>query len=401
MSETRKIVFSEVKSRVGIDDVAFSLGYTLNRKAGIGKYFELVSNSDTIIVSNPNDKGNTKDKSKQIYFRRDGSKGDLISFIKDKFDCYHSNGDIDWFKVANVLAKYDGQPQIEIPERKEIEAARSYVPKFNPDRYETVKIDFQKPHWLLSKRGFSNGTVSKLGENIVLIRDRKQVNFDGFNIGFPYRNPETDEITGYEIRGGNSFKCKAAGTDSSHSFWSAEFGDTQLGVRNVYLFESAFDAMAFYQMNKTKLNLSPFALVSMGGSFTQNQIEGVLKRFPNSKLWDCFDNDFAGQTFSKNLVVYADKKPLDILCKNDENGEKLAVLTHGTESVTKKAESFNFKEAAKELGVKYNVGHWKAPSNYKDWNDCLLGKSINLEIPVSKYERNEILYQKRNSSIKL
>lgn len=31
-----------MKPRVGIDDVAFSLGYKLNRQAGVGRYIELI-----------------------------------------------------------------------------------------------------------------------------------------------------------------------------------------------------------------------------------------------------------------------------------------------------------------------------------------------------------------------
>lgn len=37
-----KVNFRELKSRVGIDDVAYALGYKLDRKAGVGRYIELV-----------------------------------------------------------------------------------------------------------------------------------------------------------------------------------------------------------------------------------------------------------------------------------------------------------------------------------------------------------------------
>lgn len=37
-----KVNFREMKSRVGIDDIAYALGYRLDRKAGIGRYIELV-----------------------------------------------------------------------------------------------------------------------------------------------------------------------------------------------------------------------------------------------------------------------------------------------------------------------------------------------------------------------
>lgn len=57
-----KVNFKELKSRVGVTDVAYALGYRLDRKAGVGRYIELVlgdgrEKRDTIIVSHPNDRG--------------------------------------------------------------------------------------------------------------------------------------------------------------------------------------------------------------------------------------------------------------------------------------------------------------------------------------------------------
>lgn len=391
------IDFKKLKKEVGIDDVAYSLGYRLNKKAGVGKRFELVlgpieNPSDVIIIKN------TPDKENQSFFRRDDTKGDVISFIMEKFDCKKSNGDINWLKVGNVLREFANMPPVEYNDRKAVEEAKTSPQIFDAERYEVQPLNKENHHWLLDKRGLSKSCVSDFGDNIVLIKDLKQKNFDGFNIGFPYKNPDTNEITGYEIRGGNSFKSKAAGTDSSHSFWFAEFGSTGSGITNVYLFESSFDAMAFYQLNKAKLALTPFSLVSMGGSFTHNQLEGIRKRFPSAKIWDCFDNDLAGQVFAKNLVAYIDKKPLDILYKTDERSEKLAVLTLGTKEIVKKADSFDFKQAAKELGLKYSIGHWKAPSNFKDWNDCLLGKQITQNYSESKYQRERNLAEKRKTN---
>lgn len=397
MADDNKISFPELKEKVGINDVAFSLGYHLNRKAGVGKYYELVLGPvnnpiDTIIIRK------TESKSQQTFFRRNGSKGDVITLIKENLNSFNVEGKNDWIKVANVLRQFANMPPVVLtPDRKAVEEAQTST-KFNPDRYEISPVKTEPIHWLLAKRGFNKETVADIGDSITLIRDKNQSNFNGYNIGFPYRNPESNEITGYEIRGGNGFKSKAAGTDSSNSFWSAEFG-TKDGncVRNVYLFESSFDAIAFYQLNKARISMSPFALVSMGGTFSQNQVEGVMKRYPSAKLWDCFDNDLAGNVYSKNLVVYTEKYPLDIQYHKDEMGNKLAVLSKGVDSVTRYADSFNFKEAAKELGVKYSIGHWKAPSNYKDWNDCLLNKKIQFISSVNKRDRNNKLFEDRKS----
>ena len=37
-----KVNFKDLKARVGVDDIAYALGYRLDRKAGVGRYIELV-----------------------------------------------------------------------------------------------------------------------------------------------------------------------------------------------------------------------------------------------------------------------------------------------------------------------------------------------------------------------
>lgn len=53
-----KVNFKDLKAKVGIDDVAYTLGYRLDRKAGVGRYIELVlgdgrEKRDTLIVCHP------------------------------------------------------------------------------------------------------------------------------------------------------------------------------------------------------------------------------------------------------------------------------------------------------------------------------------------------------------
>ena len=77
-----KVNFKDLKSKVGIDDVAYTLGYRLDRKAGVGRYIELVlgdgrEKRDTLIVCHP------QDKASQRFFRRDGSKGDVVTLIRE------------------------------------------------------------------------------------------------------------------------------------------------------------------------------------------------------------------------------------------------------------------------------------------------------------------------------
>lgn len=53
-----KVNFKDLKAKVGIDDVAYALGYRLDRKAGVGRYMELVlgdgkEKRDALVICHP------------------------------------------------------------------------------------------------------------------------------------------------------------------------------------------------------------------------------------------------------------------------------------------------------------------------------------------------------------
>ncbi len=395
MSGNHPIVFSELKAKVGVDDVAFSLGYRIDKKAGVGRYFEMIlgdphNPSDKIVVRN------TPDKSQQFFFRRSGSKGDALTLIRENLNAFNVEGKNEWTKVANVLAQLSNTP-ISHSEKTYISNSSSTSKIFDPTRYDVFTIREDNIPFLLKNRGFSTSCIIDFKDSVVLIKDTYNKNFDGYNIGFPYTNPETEALSGYEIRGSKGFKSKASGTDSANAAWIAEFpkGNPD-NIRNVYFFESSFDAMAFYQINKAKLNISPFALVSVGGAFNPKLAEKIIDRFPTAKAWDCFDNDLAGQIYSANLVKAADKINFDI-----NTDDKIVSLRFGDKEIQCPKEVFDFRSNAASLGMSYSSGHWKSPTNYKDWNDCLLGKQIQITFTPSKYQRDENLANQRQNAFKM
>lgn len=134
-----KVKFKELKSRVGIDDVAYSLGYRLDKKAGVGKYVELVlgdsrNRQDTIIVSN------RRDKASQTFFRRDGSKGDVVTLIRENLDRFVVSGDNEWQKVAKVMARFANMPEPEYKQEREFYRGAGHTSDFDPERYETKTL---------------------------------------------------------------------------------------------------------------------------------------------------------------------------------------------------------------------------------------------------------------------
>lgn len=406
-SGSKPVSFSELKSKVGVTDVAASLGYVLDRRAGMGRFVELVLGEP----SNPTDRiivRNDPLKEKQTYFRRNSSQGgDVVSFVRENLDKFPANHPSEWGKLAQVLSEFAGMPG---PSLAEVRAsAGKAAAKFEPERYLTEPIDCANLPWLLAKRGFSSETVASFGESVKLIKDTRNDRFDGLNVGFPYVRPESGELAGYEIRGNGGFKAKAAGMDSAHSCWIAEFdasGKLAVGhsgpvaASNVYFFESAFDAMAYHQANyMDKLpNPGPFALVSTGGSFNPDVVRRVIDRYPGARLYDCFDNDLAGNIYGLKLAAVASKTEITVIPSvHDKDVVRIHHSDGGFMDLNKK--NFNSGEPMYWMFPKVPVLSHKAPSAYKDWNDCILGKRMAHQEPASKYEREENL-RKRRSSLK-
>lgn len=103
--------FKYLKERVGIDEVAYSLGYRIDPAAGVGKYVEMVLSDarnncmDRIIISHPGDKG------RQHYFHRvSGGGGSVVDFIKENLGQFMERGETEWQKIAAVLCKFANEP---------------------------------------------------------------------------------------------------------------------------------------------------------------------------------------------------------------------------------------------------------------------------------------------------
>ncbi|MEZ3549118.1 MAG: DUF3991 and toprim domain-containing protein [Muribaculaceae bacterium] len=390
-----KVNFKDLKSRVGIDDIAYALGYRLDRKAGVGKYIELVlgdgtNRRDTIIVSNP------RDKAAQTFFRRDGSKGDVVTLIRENLDSFFVTGKDEWQKIAKVMARFANMPEPEYKEDREYVKSASVSHTFDSSRYEVKQVDPDRIPRLFFQRGIADETVKAMAPFISLIRDKRNENFDGYNIGFPYTEEVDSKVQGYEIRGMGGYKSKAAGTNSSSAAWVAYLSGGNNGlVRNVFFFESAFDAMFFYQMNRARLG-SNIALVSLGGTFSDRQVNGVMERFLNARAFDCFDNDLAGRIYGLRMMALLENIPLKIT-KTDMG---LKVEAKG-KSIEVDTDRSLIPQVSSALSLRYRMGQWLPPKAFKDWNDCLLNKPMKPEITPNKSDRDINLAEQRKSSFKI
>lgn len=390
-----QVNFKELKSRVGVDDIAYALGYRLDRKAGVGKYIELVlgegrDRRDTIIVSNH------RDKASQIFFRRDGSKGDVVTLIRENLNSFIVSGKNDWQKVAKVMARFANIPEPEFREDREYVNSAKVSHVFDKSRYEVKPVDTERIPRIFSQRGIADETVRSLAPFLSLIRDTKNENFDGYNIGFPYTESAESGIKGYEIRGMGGYKSKAAGTNSSSAAWVADLsGGDGSTVRSVFFCESALDAMAFYQINRTRFD-SDIALVSLGGTFSDGQIIKAMERFPNAKAFDCFDNDIAGRIYGLRLMALVEDFPIKIT--KTENGLKVEAKGKTFEVNPERPISAQVSE---NISIRHKMGQWTPPKAFKDWNDCLMNKPMDIVLSLNKHQRDTNLAEQRKSSLKI
>lgn len=390
-----KVNFKDLKAKVGIDDVAYTLGYRLDRKAGVGRYIEMVlgngkEKQDSLVISHP------QDKAAQRFFRRDGSRGDVVTLIRENLNAFNVSGKDEWQKIAKVLSRFANMPESEYREDREYVQSARYHATFDSSRYEVKPINPDKIPAIFQQRGLSDETVRTFAPFIRLIRDRKNENFDGYNIGFPYTNGENNQVRGYEMRGYGGYKSKAAGSDSSSSAWVADLsGGYPNVVKSVFFCESAFDAMAFYQWNRKQLT-NEIALVSLGGTFSDGQIRQVLNRFPGARPFDCFDNDLPGRIYGLRMMALVENIPLKI----NRTRDSLEVEANGRSFLLDPERPFQV-QVKEHLSVRYDMGQWLPPKAFKDWNDCLLNKPMEVRLHPTKQDQINNLAERRNAGPKI
>ena len=395
--------FQSLREKVGVDEIAYYLGYRLDKAAGIGKFIEMSLTdrngqaTDSIVISNPGDKG------RQAFFhRRTGRGGDVIELIKENINSFGvPQGTNIYQTVKAVLCKFANEPMPEI--NREYAHVQHGAGTFEKNRFEIKEAseNMFKIMPIIMPRGIDRNTVNTFAPHLISIVDLQQ-KFQFTNLGFPYRKPGSAEIEGAEWRGQYGKKGKAAGTNSSTAAWIADFsskhGSLPLNARNVFFFESGFDAMAFYQKNKAEIDLTSSVFVSLGGSFGEKQISGIMGLYKGAKAWDCFDNDLAGRIFAIRMASIMEGKPLTYSISDDQSS--VTVNMNG-KSFPMEADNVSVATLRKFVTLHCNIGSWTAPKQYKDWNDCVM----NIQMQESKANKNKLQMQEnlreRRSGLKL
>lgn len=393
--------FKGLKEKVGIDDIAYSLGYRINRKAGVGKYIEMAlldnrgNHTDSIVIRHPKDKGS------QSYFRHNGrGGGDVVAFIMENLGSFSDSGINEWDKLGHIMTRFANEPVEETANGKYLEKMGYKKEPFDPSRYDVQPITEHLKNCMnyMLPRGFSEETIRTFAPYIVRLRDNQSENFKDYNLGFPYRVPGQDEVVGYEIRGYNKFKSKATGSNSTTAAWIVDLSlnKNELAAQNVYFAESAYDIMAFWQANRLKLDMQTSVFVSIGGTFSDLQLSTIMKYYERAKAVDCFDNDLPGRIYSLRMAsIFADRH-MNIVKTDD-----FVMVSRDGKEVRMSHDDTSLSELSKYFWIPKRVCQWKPPEAFKDWNDVIMNKPYIQKPDVNKFQRNKALEERRSKGIKI
>lgn len=338
----------------------------------------------------------------------------VISFIKEHpslFREYRPGKNLDLL-VNEVCRDMIGNPM----DFKESEAfgASKRVRPFSLDQFSKVDrsepgtFDFERSksfYRFFAHRGITYPTLKAFAGNFMAVDKKIEVETeeDGRKrveereikrIGFPMS--AGGELVGMELRGSpygkegeqKSYKGMAVGSDSSRGAWTANLSGAPLSeAKDIYWFESAYDAMAFYQLKaKDDPAVKNGVFVSSGGTLTRGKVQNILGQANPSAVHHLgFDADTAGRTFAVTFaLVKAGRQRFNTQVEVVGDGDDLdlAVIDPEDKDSAKRfsLRGFDFDDAVQTLGIDGGGVEYMPPSaDYKDWNDQLLNKKAPTE----------------------
>ena len=322
-----ELTYDDFKNKLSIQDVLIDAGYTLNRRDGLRypSYVRLDSEGrrirgDKFIVT-ANGLCCFQPPTRKNY--------NVISFIKEHPEMFLDyTAGMDRDRLVNLVCNRLLNNPIEEREKKIINPQRD-LPPFKIDDYKLHRFDgndreTQKPFYpYFQPRGINLSTQYAFHHHFVLA-ERTVGDHTYKNLSFPMTIPgSTDgKIVGLEERGrrkqdGTSYKGMARGSNASEGLWIASPMGTKLqDAKRVFIFESAYDAMAFYQMlagkdsnltTQEKKELIGGVYASTGGNPSAKQFEGLLKTAKEATFHMGFDMDDAGMKFADMFRDLAEK----------------------------------------------------------------------------------------------
>ena len=153
--------------------------------------------------------------------------------------------------------------------------------------------------------------------------------------------------------------------------WIADFTRSSQEVRNIYIAESAFDAISYYQLNRNQLDLYASVFVSFGGSFSDHQFRNLIEHYSSAKPILLFDNDIYGRMYDIRAFVIMQGKELE--AKFDKENDKVDFSIENKQfSIPYNDVSLSSFQSASGLRANNDeLSVIKAKGEAKDWNEVL------------------------------
>jgi hypothetical protein len=381
--EKKLLTFDDYKARISIIQVAESLGYKFDPKDGkvspVYKTYDAHGNKlHEIVIKNPNN------NSTQYYFDRNNNKGDLISFIKNNIDKFPQFHDANQYRqINNILAYYSGTEYLQNRQHDTFRNAE----KFDVSKFKTVQSTVKDFHYLRDNRKISENTINTFLPFIKRIKEiettEKPKTF--INIAFPYNIPGKNDIVNFELRN-YDFKGFPENGNKKDAVWMANFASSVGNeVKNIYIAESAIDAMSAYELNKENINISESCFCSTGGNLIDTQILNLQQAHPAATVIGCYDNDLQGNIYDIRTYCLLNNVELKIVNENDSGNVKFGI--NSTEfSIKKENVTLNtfLEKSGKKSAENYKVE--KSADGFKDFNDQLK-KNASIKISSKNTEK--------------
>ena len=336
------LTYDDFKARIDIQDVLKDAGYHFYRHDGLRypSYVRLDNDGhrvkgDKFIVT-ANGKCCFQPPQQKVY--------NVISFITEhpEFFSEYQPG-MNPHHLVNLVCNRLLSHPIEYDMRNIIKPQRDIKP-FNIKNYSVTSYqkhnmeNIKKFYPFFKSRMIDIPTQKAFAQNFVLASHKTADNRSRYyrNLSFPLHIPGKETVVGLEERGkprldgSSGYKGKALGSNSSEGLWIASPNGTALkDAKHVLWFESAYDAMAYYQLHAPHdPHLGDAVFLSTGGNPTVMQFRGVIREAQDACHHLCFDNDVAGKQFVVNFHSELRHLKAELPKVPDDMKEYMSTLTN-------------------------------------------------------------------------
>ena len=336
------LTYDDFKARIDIQDVLKDAGYQFYRHDGLRypSYVRLDNDGhrvkgDKFIVT-ANGKCCFQPPQQKVY--------NVISFITEhpEFFSEYQPG-MNPHHLVNLVCNRLLNHPIEYDMRNIIKPQRDIKPfiikNYSVTSYQKHNMEnIKKFYPFFKSRMIDIPTQKAFAQNFVLASHKTADNRSRYyrNLSFPLHIPGKETVVGFEERGkprldgSSGYKGKALGSNSSEGLWIASPNGTALkDAKHVLWFESAYDAMAYYQLHAPHdPHLGDAVFLSTGGNPTVMQFRGVIREAQDACHHLCFDNDVAGKQFVVNFHSELRHLKAELPKVPDDMKEYMSTLTN-------------------------------------------------------------------------